>query len=589
MNRVVLTSAYCAVWMLWLTWSSSAEAATQAERKRAAAEMLQAALRCEIDGSNLERNRLLQSALEQVPNYAPALWQSGYVRHGKRWLKYDELPQLLADDQRLGAYEQKRDSSPDTVDGQLTLARWCTKHQLSDQARAHLTRALELNPEHAAARQLAGYRRMGGVWVSGQEIAQAAARMAELAKGLNEWRTRLEEIRRGLTRPGDRQRQAAAERLLAIDDPAAIPAIELTFFGANEEFAVLVVETLGGMAANEASVALARQAVFSPAESVRGLAAQKLASRDQHSYVPALLAAMSTPIQSRAGLYVTGNGRLTYRHLLFREEQYRAQQVAMDSEYDDPILFANGVSGVGRRNALAGILQQDAAGRARNMESAVAMQNVVIEELNRRICEALATATGHDLPPSPESWWQWWNDYNEVYLAGDKPVYEIYNRQQVSTPPPVSMGECLIAGTLVWTASGPMPIEQIKVGDLVLSQNPTTSELAYKSVLRTTLRPPERLVKLVIGDKALQCTGGHPFWIAGQGWVKARVLEEGAYLHTVDGIIAVRSVHGTGIEETHNLIVADFHSYFVTEAKLLTHDNTIRQPTDTVVPGLLRP
>jgi hypothetical protein len=146
---------------------------------------------------------------------------------------------------------------------------------------------------------------------------------------------------------------------------------------------------------------------------------------------------------------------------------------------------------------------------------------------------------------------------------------------------------CLVAGTPVWTDAGPKPIEGIRVGDLVLSQDPTTGELAYKPVLKTTLRPPARLLKVVLGDEALQCSGGHPFWIAGRGWVFARNLEEGVQLHAVSGTAQVRSVHPTGTEELHNLVVADFHTYFVTKAKILTHDNTIRDPTEVLVPGLV--
>ena len=42
----------------------------------------------------------------------------------------------------------------------------------------------------------------------------------------------------------------------------------------------------------------------------------------------------------------------------------------------------------------------------------------------------------------------------------------------------------------------------------------------------------------------------------------------------------------TGLEATYNLIVADFHTYFVGEGKILSHDNTIREPTVALVPGL---
>ncbi len=145
---------------------------------------------------------------------------------------------------------------------------------------------------------------------------------------------------------------------------------------------------------------------------------------------------------------------------------------------------------------------------------------------------------------------------------------------------------CLVRGTLVWTASGLVPIETVRIGDLVLSQNSETGELAYKPVLKTAVRPPVQMLKIVFGGKALQCSGGHPFWVAGKGWVFARDLQQGTHLHAVDGAAEVRSVHPTGVEELHNLVVADFHTYFVTEAKILTHDNTIRQPTKVVVPGL---
>ena len=146
---------------------------------------------------------------------------------------------------------------------------------------------------------------------------------------------------------------------------------------------------------------------------------------------------------------------------------------------------------------------------------------------------------------------------------------------------------CLFAGTPVWTQSDSIEIDEITVGDLVLSQNPTTGELAYKPVLKTTVRPPTPMLKIVFGDRALKSSGGHPFWIAGKGWVFARDLQQGMRLHAVDGTAEVRSVHPTGNEPLHNLVVADFHTYFVTEAKILTHDNTIRQPTDAVVPGLV--
>jgi hypothetical protein len=87
--------------------------------------------------------------------------------------------------------------------------------------------------------------------------------------------------------------------------------------------------------------------------------------------------------------------------------------------------------------------------------------------------------------------------------------------------------------------------------------------------------------------EAIRCSGGHPFWVSGEGWVKARHLESAMRLHAVNGTCVIESTQHTGFEPTYNLIVADFHTYFVGEAKVLSHDNTIRQPTVALVPGLI--
>jgi hypothetical protein len=104
-------------------------------------------------------------------------------------------------------------------------------------------------------------------------------------------------------------------------------------------------------------------------------------------------------------------------------------------------------------------------------------------------------------------------------------------------------GACFIAGTPVWTDRGQVPIEQLKVGDNVLSQPDGTGERAYRKVARTfshtdqtisclryCLPPPDDKVVL-----DLYTTDGHPFWVKGAGWTSANLLEGGEELELQDG------------------------------------------------------
>src|SRR4029079_19284193 len=90
------------------------------------------------------------------------------------------------------------------------------------------------------------------------------------------------------------------------------------------------------------------------------------------------------------------------------------------------------------------------------------------------------------------------------------------------TPVSSSQTECLVAGTQIWTDRGLLPIETVQVGDLVLSRHPESGELAYQPVLKTSVREPEPVFKVTTEQGDIRATGGHVFWISGQGWTKLR-------------------------------------------------------------------
>jgi len=581
-----------------VAWSAAgaASAVTKAQRGQKAVDLVQQALRQEIAGSNTDRKELLEAAREQAPDHPAVRWHSGYVREHNRWVKFDEVPDATIEDGRLEAYRRIRDKYAATVEGQMELADWCARRKLADQQRAHLTKVLEIDPEHAEARRLLGHRLVSGTWMTEEEIDRNGRQAQQAAAALAEWRPKIEKILAGLTHRSPAQRDRSTERLQAIRDPSAVGAIETVLASHSQEVATLAIAALDKISHPEAAMALARLALFSPWEPVRQAAAEALRTRDMHSFVPAMLSTMQGPIRSRAELYAAPNGRLTYRHAFLREEQDAARLVVFDTEYVGNVLAG------GAPSAVSGVRGQDAFSRALQRTIIAAQQNMTIQLVNQRIAEALNLATQQNLPATAEAWWQWWDEYNEVLVTGAKPVRTSYQKETLSLsdpptsgpgdapypPPPPPRYDCLAAGTRVWTESGYTTIERVQIGQRVLSQNPETGELAYKPVLRTTIRPAGQLVRVQTDDETFDCSGGHAFWVCGQGWTKARELPALRMLHGVTHARRIRSVEPSVVAQTYNLVVADFHTYFVGRAMLLTHDNTVRRPTASIVPGLVQ-
>jgi len=51
--------------------------------------------------------------------------------------------------------------------------------------------------------------------------------------------------------------------------------------------------------------------------------------------------------------------------------------------------------------------------------------------------------------------------------------------------------------------------------------------------------------------------------------------------------VQIESCQQQGAAACHNLVVADFNSFFVGEIQVLIHDNNLRQVTSAKVPGLV--
>jgi hypothetical protein len=94
-------------------------------------------------------------------------------------------------------------------------------------------------------------------------------------------------------------------------------------------------------------------------------------------------------------------------------------------------------------------------------------------------------------------------------------------------------------------------------------------------------------MRIVMGEKGIDATKGHPFWVNGKGWTMARHLEDGMRVHTMQGAVEILSAERLPDRQVcYNLLVDEFGTYFVSELAVLVHDGTDRDAPTVSVPGL---
>src|SRR6188768_102629 len=105
---------------------------------------------------NKEETPLLKYVVRQTSGVVLTLTQEQVREH---------LRELPAERE----YEALAEQTPDTVEAQWKLAQWCLEHHLSRQRTTHLTRIIELDPNHQRARALLGFAFVNGRWTTKQD------------------------------------------------------------------------------------------------------------------------------------------------------------------------------------------------------------------------------------------------------------------------------------------------------------------------------------------------------------------------------------------------------------------------------------
>jgi hypothetical protein len=586
------------------------------------------ALWCEAHGLNAERLKHLALAVLIDPKNATARGLMGLVAYRGNWESPEKVAARLKADEAAAAplaeYNARREELEKRIEALKrrsrhpryeaarahdTLGVWCKQNGLAAEATAHFTSAVVIDPYFDEGWKHLGYVRHAGSWASPEQVAAEKAEAETRRRAVAHWEPLLRKWR---TMMADQEQKEEAETLLnGVNDPGAVPAIVRVFVDASEAHQEVAARLFGQIDTPESTRELSRLAVLSRFGSVRAAATESLKSRPPRDYAGQLVELIHAPMTYQVEP-VRGPG--SPGALLVETPRYK-----MLRTYDAPPAFqlsnqffgyvgydANGLPVVARGVELNRMARESPSAQAQtlanieartqgmlaeaNLKAAVSQQRMIadirdIETMNTRnramnewVSTVLqTTAEAPDLKDDEDAWHTWW--YDKLGYSYEPPAQvQVAVNASPSYPPP-TVRSCFAAGTVVRTLDGSRPIESLKVGDQVLSQDVTTGALSFQPILVVHHNAPARTLKVTLDrEETIVASIYHRFWRAGKGWAQARELKPGDQLRTLGGLSRVVSVTPGQTEPVFNLDVAGSRTFFVGGQGALVHDNTLPDP-----------
>ncbi|QDU88257.1 hypothetical protein Pla175_16310 [Pirellulimonas nuda] len=583
-----------------------------------AASLVGQAIAAGVQGDYASRAQLLAEAVRIAPDYAPARWQSGQVACDGEWVSVADAQRRAAENPLLQERAEAMQQWQESPAAHLQAARWCRDRGLKDEARYHWTMLLQNQPDSREALDALDARWIGGELVLNDEVAQRREAQRERSRAVRETKSRLAGWEARIARDDTPDAQLALDEVRTFDRLEAIPAMEEVSLApaparqrdadARRRFSLAFVEALSAHSDQAATESLARHALASPFEEVRNEATWQLAERPWHNFVPMLLDELQPKVELWQNVSVTPGGDVHYQaeiEVAGREADYglEIRDSVWAHDLEGPLfwtrpkaLTAGKVSAEHRLRQALHDLSHDVdralasfSNRATSLATEVAERNSYRQSRNDALTGVLTGATGHELGDDPQQWWEWWQGLNEFETGFDRPYYhqeDVHSRHNCyRCPKGIVVPSCFTGGTPVWTKTGKQPIESLRPGDFVLSQDVETGELGYQPVLDTTVRRPSPVLRIEVAGEQIEMTLGHPAWVVGQGWRMAKELVVGDRLQHIAGDAEVMESAPVSPAEAYNLVVAETSTYFVGHIGLLVHDNTPRRATTAKSPG----
>jgi hypothetical protein len=514
----------------------------------------------------------------------------GLVAYRGRWERPESVASQAQADTALRAtlaeYNARRDAMAETAEAHFALADWCEKQGLKPESIAHFTAVTRLSPARADAWMRLGCKKYGNRWLNPAEYA-AETTEAEAQKQADAvWLPRLKSFWRDWLAADEAGRAVAEVALAANLEPRAVRSIHALFSVGTADQQRVAARLLGQVGTAESSRELVRLSALGRSPEVRRSATESIARRDPNEVIEPLIALLRDPVRLdfQGGVAPT---LIVEDETTILNKTYVQQTIRLQA-------------GPGRMNSMNWLLalmdptaSRSSAEQLQRDIRSVGSRNAARVRLNNSVQQSLKVVTGQDLGSEPESWKKWWGDQKGFEYVRRPPLKRTIKRVSVATRyepvfTPRTGIECFAAGTPVQTLFGPRPIEDLKVGDRLLSQDASSGALGFQPLIAVYHNPPTATVKLTLEAESaggsrtdsVVATPNHRFWLAGKGWVMARDLKAGDTVRTLGGKARVAAVVASEkVQPVFNLEVAGSHSFFVGGSSALVHDNSEVKPT----------
>jgi hypothetical protein len=533
----------------------------------------------------------------QPPNI-PDFARNVLVRVDGKSLPLGEVVRQKAADPQQQTYRELRVANGGTPEGQLELALWCRKQKFTDEEQLHWRMLLCMDPENPQGIKALKLRRYMGCLLTNDDIQELKKKKKESEQSAKEWVPKLKKIKQAIEHGDVAERAAALQELKGIKDPRALDSILEVFSLDDAKFSLEIVEMAADIPGDDAAVFLAHIAMESQDQYIRERVATELQSRPYETYVPVLIARLAAPIELSFDVRLkpgwTNYQRIEWRELTGRLEVGMYNKIRLHSEYTNMDVGMWGLQSTPKSGLIATsgqpdrlqydyVLSRDSPdpehpyeyvgrfetpadpGRGKrkgesieDIQKKVDKANAEQELVNQRIHAALATATGGKVVPDeqkdaprPQIWWDWWKRQS---------------RRDNYIP----------KGTDVWTQTGLMPVEQILVGDRVLTRDPKTKELAFHLVMAIDMQSDTQLRSIDVNSRSVLAARDQQFMVADKGWRGVSELEVGMKLDCLAGSQPIEKTGASEGTAKYGLAIANVPTLFVDRTGILTHDATRR-------------